>query len=87
MLMLIMIEALRPKWSQSRREERGLVNPNKRGATPSGSIWGAALRDRAFLHSSALYLAGVQQAHGARYALLSIKNDHVATTRISMGRL
>jgi len=86
--MVIMIAALNSKWSQSRREERGLVNPNKRRATQSGSIWGSALRDRTFLHSAVLYLTDVQQqAHGVRYALLNIKNVRVAATKITMGRL
>ncbi len=84
--MLIMIEALPPTWGQSRREERGLVNPNKRQATLDGPTWGAALRDGPFLHSAALCLADVQQAHCARNALLSNKNGRVAATRISIGR-
>jgi hypothetical protein len=52
-----------------------------------GHIWGApqafpsvtALRDRPFLHSAALFLANVDQAHYAQNALHSNKNSLIAT--------
>jgi len=62
------------------------VNPNERRATLNGHIWGAALRDTPFLRSAALFFADVQIAHDARNALQRIKNDDIATARISVNR-
>ena len=76
----------RPKWCQARRKECGLVNPNERRATMDGLIWGAALRDRLFLCSAALFLADVPLEHCARNALHSHKNGRVATTMICINR-
>jgi len=81
-----LIEALCPKWGQSRRKERSLVNPNKRQATPNGPIWGTALREVPFLYAATLFLADVHLAHGARNALQRNKNGYFATARISVNR-
>lgn len=62
------------------------MNPNKRQATQSGSIWGTARRDGPFFRLAALRLACVQQqAQGARHALQKQKNGRVAAAGISVG--
>ena len=57
------------------------MNPNERQATLNGIIWNAALREMPFLRSAALFLAEVQQAHGARKALQRNKNGYFAAAR------
>ena len=61
-----------------------MVNPNKRRATLNGLILGTALWEMPFLHAASLFLADVQQAHGARNALQRIKNGCFAAARISV---
>jgi hypothetical protein len=71
--MLIRLALLYLKKRQSRREERGLVIPNKRRATPSGAFLDATRRAGAVFPSSGVIIRSCSKLHYAHSALLDEK--------------
>jgi len=63
------------KKHQARREERGLVFPNKRRTTQHGAFLGTTRRADLCYYPAALSLAYVEQLHCARSALLGNNRD------------
>jgi len=84
--MLLEWVLLRLIMRQSRREEKGLVNPNERRATRSGALSGATRRAGSIFAPPALAVAYVAMLHSAPSALPGEKMAAGRTRSNSMNR-
>lgn len=84
--MLLERVLLRLIMRQSRREEKGLVNPNERRATRSGALSGATRSAGSVFPPPALAVACVAMIHGAPSALSGEKMAAGKTRSNSMNR-
>ena len=74
------------KTRQSRREERGLVIPNERRATPSGAFSGTTRRAGAVFPPSGVIIRSFSSAKPRSFCLAGQKNSPSRADWISVNR-